>query len=1530
MPAAFRLSLILIVSLALLTLATCGKDSPTKPTPPQPPTPPPPQPVPTRIMITPATTTLTAIGQTVQLSATVLDQNGQPVPGAVVTWSSGNAAVATVSAQGLVTAVMNGTAQITARTGNASASISVSVAQSAVRITITPAEATLMALGETVQLSAAVLDQNGQPVDGAVVTWSSSDEAVATVSPQGLVTAVMNGTAQITARAGSASAGVTVNVMVGTSGDREALVALYNSTNGPGWTQNTNWLSNEPLKNWYGVRTNINGEVRSLILLNNNLQGNLPPEIEKLTNLKNLVVRNNQLTGPIPTEIGRLPNLESLDLSINQLTGNIPPELGQLTNLRRLSSYNNQLTGSIPSEIGNLVNLEGLFLFENGLSGPIPPEIGQLVKLQELVFFSNQLTGNIPPEFGQLTNLRILQFHKNPGLTGSLPLEITRLLNLEVLYLTTTLCVPQSVQFQSWISRIASRFFINFCSNSERDALIALYGITNGPNWANDANWSSSEPLEEWYGVTTDTDGRVKELDLQSNNLIGPIPSVISDLNSLKSLNLSFNPDLAGAIPQSISRLNLEALTLEGTMLCASPDPAFQRWLADFPMQDVSDCVDTRDSYYTLATLYNNTNGPGWTNDTNWLTDKPFNTWYGVTTDVGGEVTGLNLSENNLHGPIPLEISQLGRLQRLELWGNRLTGNIPPEIGQLENLNRLQLSNNSLSGAIPPEIGQLSELTQLYLHRNQLAGSIPPEIGRMNGLQQLVLSSNKLTGNIPPEIGRMNGLQQLSLSSNQLTGNIPPEIGQLENVENLQLGHNSLTGAIPPEIGQLGELALLNMGGNQLTGNIPPEIGHMNSLRQLILSGNQLTGIVPPEIGQLENLENLRLYNNSLMGTIPPEIGQLGKLAHLNMSGNRLTGNIPPEFGQLVNIDGIWLNDNELSGSIPPEFGQLKNMTKLYLNTNKLTGFIPPELGMLVMLEELQFSSNRLLGNIPNTFGDLSNLRILDLSLNKNMSGALSRDITRLELDMLLLGGTQLCVSDNIEFKDWLSTIPDSRIGRCEGNMGPADVYLVQGIQSFEYPVPLVAGEDAVLRVFLANETEEDVAVPPVRATFYHDGAVAHSLDIPSNGSSIPTEIDEGNLSVSVNARIPGSIVFPGLEMVVEIDPEASLEPSLDLSGRLPATGRLTIDVRDMPPFDLTMVPFLWTENPDRTTQMQVESLSDESSVFDDLRDLLPVGVLNLEIHEPVWTSVEASWFNCSILLNELTAIQAMDGSTGYYLGVINDVGGLANQPGTVSVSILDPVVIAHELGHNLNLGHAPCGSASYLDPNYPYPNGSIGAWGYDLERDRLVNPNTPDLMSYCGPPNWISDYNYTKAMNYRLSRETATSIATASAPEPESGSLLLWGRVNENGEIILEPSFVVDAPSKLPDMDGPYLLTGEGPDGSVLFNLSFGMSEIADSEGRSFAFILPMSSHWVNRLARITLSGPEGVATLGGDGGLNDRDAPAAALLLDSVTGNVRGILRDWPEPGITGVAARRVLPEPGLDVVISNGVPDAADWDR
>ena len=130
--------------------------------------------------------------------------------------------------------------------------------------------------------------------------------------------------------------------------DRAALAALYNTTNGSSWLDDTNWVSSRPLGEWYGVSTDADGRVTELDLRDNQLSGSIPSELGNLANLKGL--DGNQLSGPIPSqpipsELGNLDNLERLWLDGNQLSGSIPSQLGNLG-------------GSIPSELGNLANLQ--------------------------------------------------------------------------------------------------------------------------------------------------------------------------------------------------------------------------------------------------------------------------------------------------------------------------------------------------------------------------------------------------------------------------------------------------------------------------------------------------------------------------------------------------------------------------------------------------------------------------------------------------------------------------------------------------------------------------------------------------------------------------------------------------------------------------------------------------------------------------------------------------------------------------------------------------------------------------------------------------------------------------------------------------------------------------------------------------------------------------------------------------------------------------------------------------------------------
>ena len=119
---------------------------------------------------------------------------------------------------------------------------------------------------------------------------------------------------------------------------------------------------------------------------------------------------------------------------------------------------------------------------------------------------------------------------------------------------------------------------------------------------------------------------------------------------------------------------------------------------------------DNRDA---LVALYNATNGPGWKNSENWLSEVPLGEWHGVATDCDGSVIGLRLVHNQLTGPIPSELGKLSNLIELSLWGNQLTGPIPPELGSLSELGVLELAGNQLTGPIPLELGRLTNLWDL-------------------------------------------------------------------------------------------------------------------------------------------------------------------------------------------------------------------------------------------------------------------------------------------------------------------------------------------------------------------------------------------------------------------------------------------------------------------------------------------------------------------------------------------------------------------------------------------------------------------------------------------------------------------------------------------------------------------------------------------------------------------------------------------------------------------------------------------------
>ncbi len=278
---------------------------------------------------------------------------------------------------------------------------------------------------------------------------------------------------------------------------------------------------------------------------------------------------------------------------------------------------------------------------------------------------------------------------------------------------------------------------------ADRDALMALYNATDGPFWINSDGWGTTRDIGTWYGVTTNSDGRVTRLDLEDNALDGPIPTELGDLSELKYLNFNFN-DLSGSIPEALGNLrNLEYLDLENNFYLSGPIPAALGNLRNLEylnlslIPDLSGSIpEALGSLYSLTQLYLSHTGLS-----------------GPIPEALGSLTKLrilNLSYNDFDGPIPAKLGRLSRLESLYLESNNFDGSIPAELGNLRSLIHLSLNHNDLSGLIPATLGNLSKLEYLYLNNNNcLSGSIPEALGNLRNLLELDLSNNCLGGTEP-------------------------------------------------------------------------------------------------------------------------------------------------------------------------------------------------------------------------------------------------------------------------------------------------------------------------------------------------------------------------------------------------------------------------------------------------------------------------------------------------------------------------------------------------------------------------------------------------------------------------------------------------------------------------------------------------------------------------------------------------------------------------------------------------------------
>lgn len=815
------------------------------------------------------------------------------------------------------------------------------------------------------------------------------------------------------------------------AGDKEVLLALYESTGGPDW--DITWDLTQSPREWYGVEVSDEGRVTSINLQSNRLIGTIPDEITNLPKLETLFLRGNRLSGAIPSTIGDLSELETLNLRLTRLSGEIPSSIGDLTKLTNLDLSANNFSGSIPVEIGTMVAMTSCDLAGNSFSGAIPNEFGSLTSLAFLDLSDNALSGSIPTVLGMMSSLQELDLGDNQ-LTGSIPVEIGDVATLEELRLNGNLLTGA---IPSQLGNLTNLEHFNAQGNRLSGSIPSTIGnlVELGALELIGNELTGTIPSE--IGDLTN----LTRLFLTDNQLTGSIPATIANLTNLDHLDLSEN-QLTGAVPDLTPITSLGVLELDNNQLTALPDlssiTTFRAFLIhnnQFNFEDIVPNISVVDDYspqiagetesvvgtagtimLAIATGTYANNAFQWYKDgvaITGATNSSYSFTYTDAADAGNyrvdvtnsQATALTISKSFI--VIPDGVSSHPDFVALEAlytalngsqWTNKTNWLINSDLSTwhgitLNGSNRvseIDLSVNRLEGELPSEIGDLTELTRLDLNENSaltttrgLFGSLPTEIGNLTNLTYLNLRDCSFSGELPDSFWSLTSLQDLNLGRNNFQGMLPADLGNLNSLTSLILRKNDFHGSIPAEIGDLTALTSLEMWSNDFSGSIPSEIGNLTSLTNFQIGNNSLSGEIPEELFDLTNLQILVLLNNNLSGNIHPSIGDLSQLWYLDMAMNNLNGSLPPEIGDLSSLTWLQLYNNDLSGPIPDEIGNLSNLIYLIMYNNSFSGDLPDEINNLTELLQLRLSFNELTGGISEGLVNLTKLTNIELNHNR-------------------------------------------------------------------------------------------------------------------------------------------------------------------------------------------------------------------------------------------------------------------------------------------------------------------------------------------------------------------------------------------------------------------------------------------------------------------------------------------------------------------------------------------------------------------
>ncbi len=357
--------------------------------------------------------------------------------------------------------------------------------------------------------------------------------------------------------------------------------------------------------------------------------------------------------------------------------------------------------------------------------------------------------------------------------------------------------------------------------------------------------------------------------------------------------------------------------------------------------------------------------------------------------------------------------------------------------------------------------------------------------------------------------------------------------------------------------------------------------------------------------------------------------------------------------------------------------------------------------------------------------------------------------------------------------------------------------------------IPLIALRDSVLRVYVTPGDGWSSHSITATVKIVGGGPTETYAQVFSASQTISGPSNEKDLGTTINVPITGLAIEPGASFQVVLNDTTGDPPSI---GSSPARW----------PNDGTLQDLAVQDGGDRVRVMivPVEYAADGSHRLPDTSDqqlqgyhdwfykLYPTASVEISVHDPWYWGSPISGTDVTgfqLILNALKTLRNNDNPDPdvYYYAAFEPTSSFQSYcgggcltglsfigaPYSVGIGFLGDVsseTATHEVGHAHGRAHAPCGGAGSPDPNYPYPAGNIGVWGYDPLLQFMVDPGAfADVMSYCSPT-WISDYHYSLIFSRVRTDNGYYADWTSNPTARETARRFLVGRVEGDGGVTI------------------------------------------------------------------------------------------------------------------------------------------------